>query len=82
MVNGIMASCYAISNHDLAHLILAPMQWHPDIMVWIFFIEKESPCYISIYIVVALQLIKHKIIINKVKYVHAFRNVIKIYIFY
>ena len=48
MVNRIMVSCYAVSNHNLAHLMLAPMQWYPDIMVWIFGIEKESPGYISI----------------------------------
>ena len=48
MVNGMMASCYAFSDHDLAHFMLAPMQWYPEIMVWIFGIEKESIGYISI----------------------------------
>ena len=47
MVNGMLASCYAFSDHDLAHLMLAPIQWYPDIMGWIFGIEKESPGYIS-----------------------------------
>ena len=48
MVNGMLASCYAFSDHDLAHLMLAPMQRYSDIMGWIFGIEKESPGYISI----------------------------------
>ena len=42
MVNGMLASCYAFSDHDLAHLMLAPMQWHPDIMGWIFGIESPD----------------------------------------
>ena len=46
MVNGMLASCYAFSDHDLAHLMLAPMQWYPDIMGRIFGIE--SPDDISI----------------------------------
>ena len=48
MVNGMLASCYAFSDHDLAHLMLVPMQRYSDIMGWIFGIEKESPGYISI----------------------------------
>ena len=46
MLNGMLASCYAFSDHDLAHLMLAPMQWYPHIMGWIFGIEY--PDYISI----------------------------------
>ena len=47
MVNGMLASSYSFSDHDVAHLMLAPMQWYPDIMGWIFGIEQESPAYVS-----------------------------------
>ena len=35
MVDGVLASCYASSDHDLAHIGMAPMQQHPEIIEWI-----------------------------------------------
>ena len=36
MVDGMLASCYADFPHDLAHLIVKPMQKFADVMEWIF----------------------------------------------
>ena len=36
MVDGVLASCYASFDHDLAHLVMSPMQWFPTSMEWIF----------------------------------------------
>ena len=29
IVDGVLASCYASFDHDLAHIAMAPMQWIP-----------------------------------------------------
>ena len=47
MVDGILASCYANVHHDLAHLIMAPMQGFPSVMEWIFGDDAGLPTYIS-----------------------------------
>ena len=31
-VDGVLASCYASSDHDLTHLAMAPIQWFPDMI--------------------------------------------------
>ena len=36
MVDGGLASCYASFDHDLAHFAMAPVQWFPEIIEWIF----------------------------------------------
>ena len=36
MVDGILASCYASSHHDLSHIGMTPVQWFPEIIQWIF----------------------------------------------
>ena len=42
MVDGVLASCYASFDHDLAHLALTPMQWFPDVLRWVFGEENGS----------------------------------------
>ena len=39
MVNGISASCYAIADHDLAHIVMTPIRWFPEV---IYFILGEN----------------------------------------
>ena len=34
VVDGILASCYASFDHDLAHLTMMPIQWFPRMMEW------------------------------------------------
>ena len=36
MVDGVLASCYATVDHDLAHIAMAPMRRFPRIMEKIF----------------------------------------------
>ena len=36
VVNGVLASCYASIEHDMAHLILKPMHFFPGMIKWIF----------------------------------------------
>ena len=48
VVDGVLASCYASFDHDLAHLVIAPMRWYPEIIEWIFGVENGSPGYIDL----------------------------------
>ena len=36
VVDGVLASCYAKYNHDMAHITMAPIRWFPGIINWIF----------------------------------------------
>ena len=36
MIDGVLASCYPSSNHDLAYLAMIPIQMFPTITEWIF----------------------------------------------
>ena len=36
VVDGVLASCYASFDHDLAHFAMTPIQWFPEIIHWIF----------------------------------------------
>ena len=48
MVDGILASCYASSDHDMAHFAMAPIQWFPEIIHWIFGEDEGSPIFVNI----------------------------------
>ena len=45
MVDGVLASCYASFDHDLAHIAMSPMQLFPYIMTWTFGEENGSSGY-------------------------------------
>ena len=36
VVDGVLASCYASIDHDLAHFGMIPMRWFPTMAKWIF----------------------------------------------
>ena len=36
MVDGVLASCYAFFDHDLAHIAMTPILWFPEMIQWIF----------------------------------------------
>ena len=36
IVDGVLASSYAYFDHDMAHFMVTPLQWFPEIMEWIF----------------------------------------------
>ena len=48
IVDGILASCYASSGHDVAHFVMAPIHWFPEMMNWTFGKEDGSPAYVNI----------------------------------
>ena len=48
LVDGVLASCYAFADHDLAHLTMTPIHLFPDIVNIIFGHAKGSPSYVDI----------------------------------
>ena len=48
MVDGILASCYASSDHDLGNILMAPIHWFPDIVEVMFGDDKGSSAYANI----------------------------------
>ena len=48
MVDGILASCYASVDHDLAHIGMLPIRLFPTIMEWIFGDANGSSAYVNI----------------------------------
>ena len=48
IVDGILASCYTISDHDLAHLAMTPIRWFPKITDWNFGENNGTPGYVGI----------------------------------
>ena len=48
VVDQILASCYGSFDHDLAHLMMMPIQWFPDILVFIFGVNNEYTGYVNI----------------------------------
>ena len=41
VVDGVLASCYASFDHDLAHIWMTPLRWFPKMASWIFGEETE-----------------------------------------
>ena len=48
MVDGVLASCYASADHDLAHLSMAPLRWFPEMTNWMFGQDTGLPGYVKI----------------------------------
>ena len=48
VIDGMLAFCYAFSDHNLAHITVTPMLWFPEMIEWIFGMEKVSQGYVSI----------------------------------
>ena len=48
MVDGVLASCYASFDHDLAHIAMTPMQWFPKIIECILGEDEGAPNYVDI----------------------------------
>ena len=48
VVDGVLASCYASFDHDLANIAMTPMQWYPDLLEWIFGVKNGSPGYVDL----------------------------------
>ena len=48
MVDGVLASCYASFDHDLAHALMAPLRWLPEVTERIFGVDRDSAGYVNI----------------------------------
>ena len=48
MVNGVLASCFASFDHDIAHIGMTPIQWIPEIAEWLFGEEGGILTFVSI----------------------------------
>ena len=48
VVGGVLASCYASFDHDFAHFAMIPVQWYPEMTVWIFGENNGAPDYVDI----------------------------------
>ena len=48
MVDGVLASCYASTDHDLGHIGLTPIRLFPGIVEMIFGNDDRSPAFVSI----------------------------------
>ena len=44
----ILASCYAVSAHELAHFAITPLRWFPRFTNWIFGQNNGMPGYVNI----------------------------------
>ena len=48
LVDGVLASCYASVNHDLAHVAMKPLLWFPNIMDMFLGEEEHVNGYVTI----------------------------------
>ena len=48
VVDDILASCHASTDHDLAYFGMVPMQWFPEILGWLFGKENETQVYANV----------------------------------
>ena len=47
VVDGVLASCYPGTHHDLAHLTMTPMQRFSAMLEWMFGEDTGFPVYVS-----------------------------------
>ena len=47
VVNGILTSCYAFPDHHLAHIVMAPIRYFPEIIMCLFGEDINSPVYVK-----------------------------------
>ena len=60
IVDGVLASCHAGSNHDLAHVAMIPMQRFSKFMEWIFGDDTGFPVYVSIVRELGLMMLPYR----------------------
>ena len=64
VVDGVLASCYASLDHDLAHLGMTPLRWFPEIIRGIFGEHKEFSAFAKMAEKMGKWLLPHGIIRN------------------
>ena len=50
VIDGVSASCYAFSNHDLAHLVTTPIRWVPELIKETMLFPRNSPSLVFVRI--------------------------------
>ena len=45
--DGVLASYYPSAHHDLAHIVMTPVRWFPEIFKWIFGNENGIQSYVK-----------------------------------
>ena len=48
IADGILASCYAITDHYLAHVTMTPIRWFPEMIQWMSGEINGSEAYVKI----------------------------------
>ena len=48
IVDRVLASCYAFSDHEMAHIGITPMRWFPRLIEMIFGKDNESPDFLNV----------------------------------
>ena len=48
VVDGVLASCYAGYDHDLAHVMMTPLRWFPETVEWIFGAANGKMSYVDV----------------------------------
>ena len=48
LVDEVLASCYAVADHDIGHLMMTPMQWFSEIMQVVFGEDGGIPVFVEI----------------------------------
>ena len=48
IVDGILASCYAFFDHDVAHFGMTPLRWFPGVTECFFGEDEGIPSYVNI----------------------------------
>ena len=48
LVDGVLASCYAFPDHDVAHIGITPIRWFPQITRLIFGMEDGIHGYVNV----------------------------------
>ena len=64
MVDGVLASCYAIVDHDMAQIAMKPIQWYPDVVKFVFGDENGVSAYITVAKTIGRWLLPHGSKIN------------------
>ena len=48
VVDGVLASCYASTYHDIAHIVMMPIGWFPWVIKWIFGDDNGMLAFVNI----------------------------------
>ena len=49
VVDDVLASCYASSDHDMSNLGMTPIKWFPKMVQWIFGNDNGLQAYTNIF---------------------------------